>query len=437
MNDGGGMTGAVCPSEVQESVPERHARLTGQAIDKAFVARYILALVGIWVALLTPASVTLALRVGQLVPDEKAEALAFVASLGAAAALFANPVFGALSDRSTLRWGQRRPFIIGGLFFGGLAVMAIGFADSIAGVAIGWVAAQLAFNAAITALVAILPERIPHAMRGRVAGFMGMAPQLGIVGGTFLIQLVGTEGHQMFFWPVVLGVLMTLPFAFTLKETPREAGEVKPIGIGTIFGALWINPIAHRDFALAWLGRFCVWIALYLLTNYKTYFLIDRLGYTTETVPPILTAAMFTLAGCIVVSSLFGGWISDRIDRRKPFVVFASFLYIFTMIIVAMATTVQGFLIGIALSGLAAGLYLGVDYALVARVLPNDRDEAARGMGLFNLSSTIPQTLAPVIAPVFLAIGATGTAGNYTSLFLAGAGAAFVGAIITQFIRTR
>lgn len=39
-------------------------------------------------------------------------------------------------------------------------------------------------------------------------------------------------------------------------------------------------------------------------------------------------------------------------------------------------------------------------------------------MGFFNLSSTIPQTVAPVFAPSLLAMGATGSgAGNYAALF--------------------
>lgn len=427
---------AVPSVEEVDSVPARHMRLTGQIIGTGFMVRYVLAMVGVYIAVLTPASVTLAIRVGQINPDGKAASLAFVASFGAAAALFANPLFGSLSDHSTLRWGQRRPFIIGGILLGVLAVIGIGFAHSIGEIAFGWVMAQLAFNAASTALIAILPERIPVQMRGRVAGFMGMTAQVAMLSGTAITQFVGTTGYGMFVWPSLAGVLLILPFVMTLREHPRTRAQVGPINWGTLAGSFWINPIRHRDFALAWLGRFFVWFANMSLLNFKTYFLIDRLGYSTTTVAPVLTTAMLIMAVTIVSSSIFGGWLSDRTGRRKIYVVGASVLFAVTMVIVSQATTLTSFFLSIGLAGCATGLYMGVDYALVAQVLPDNKDQAAKGMGFFNLTSTVPQTLAPVLGPVLLSIGSSGRADNYTALFLAGALFAVVGASLTQLIRT-
>jgi len=224
-------TVAVPPpdSRLPEPAPERLARLTGQRVGVVFVVRYVVALIGIWLALITPASVTLALRVGQIDPAGKAGSLALVASVGAAAALVANPIFGALSDRSTSRFGQRRPFILGGVLIGCVAVLGIGIAPSIGLVAVGWAVAQVSFNAAVAAAIAILPERVPDALRGRVSGFMGMTGQVGVVGGVYLIQLVGTGGAGMFVWPAVLGLVLVLPFVLTLRESPRTRAEVGPL----------------------------------------------------------------------------------------------------------------------------------------------------------------------------------------------------------------
>ncbi|VWB87057.1 MFS transporter [Burkholderia lata] len=425
----------VAADAIVEGAPERNIRLTGQRITGWFIFRYVTALIGIYVALVTPASVTLALRVGQIDPVGKTASLAIVSSLGAAAALFFNPIFGALSDRSTSRWGQRRPFIIGGVLVGSLAVIAIGFAPTIAFVALGWALAQAGFNAALSSVIAILPERIPAELRGRVSGFMGMAAQVGVVGGTFLIQMVGTRGAAMFLMPTLLGGLMALPFILTLREAPKRRGEVPPIRLADIFGALWINPFHHVDFGLVWVGRFLAWTSLYLLTTYKTYFLIDRLGYTTHTVAPVLTIAMFVLAVAVAISSIGGGWLSDMVGRRKPFVILASVFFTVAMAVVALSTTVTGFLIGIAIAGLGNGLYFGVDYALVSEVLPDKDDAAGKGMGVFNMSSTIPQTLAPLLAPLLLLIAAESGKPNYTSLYFFAAAIAMVSAIFIMFIR--
>ncbi|MGV2052397.1 MFS transporter [Agrobacterium sp. 22-209-1] len=419
----------------EESAPERNIRLTGQKVGLLFVARYIAALVGIYIALITPASVTLAIRVGQIDPAGKAGSLALVASIGAAAALFSNPIFGMLSDRSTSRWGQRRPFIFFGFAIGVLAIFAIGLAPTIPLVALGWAVAQVAFNAAIAAIIAVLPERVPASLRGRVSGFMGMTGQLAVVSGVFLIQLVGTQGAGMFVWPAVLGCALILPFLLTLREVPRKPGEVPNVNLASVIGALWINPFQHRDFGLVWAGRFLAWTALYLLTTYKTYFLMDRLGYTTSTVAPILTTAMFVLAITVAISSIGGGWLSDYLGKRKPLVVLASLFFVASMLIIAFSHSVEMFLVGMAIAGLGNGLYFGVDYALVSEVIPDRENAAAKSMGVFNLSSTIPQTLAPVIAPVLLMIDADGGTPNYTSLYLFAAAFALISAIFIQFIK--
>lgn len=418
---------------VAEDTPAYHARVTGQVINGWFGARYILALIGIWIAVYTPASATLSIRVGQIDPEGKAASLALVASVGAAVALLSNPLLGALSDRSTSRFGQRKPFIIGGVVGGCAAVFGVGLAPNIAFVTIAWALAQLAFNAALAATIAILPERIPTTLRGKVSGYMGMTAQVGVVGGMYLVQLVGTDGPWMFVAPAAIGIGLVLPFALNLREVPRTREQVGRIDLRVIAGSFWINPVKNRNFALAWMGRFFVWTALYLLTTYKTYYLIDRLGYSTQTVVPVLTLILLVLAAAIAVSSIPAGWLSDRVGRRKIFVVIASLFFVAAMLVVAFGTTVTHFIIGIIIAGLGTGLYMGVDYALVAEVLPNQSKEAAKGMGVFNLTTAIPQTIAPVIAPSLLAIGTGG--GNYTAMYLAAAGFALVGAVITQLIR--
>jgi MFS family permease len=141
------------------------------------------------------------------------------------------------------------------------------------------------------------------------------------------------------------------------------------------------------------------------------------------------------LAVAVAIASIGGGWLSDYLGRRKPLVLLASLLFVIAMIVVAFSHSVEVFLVGIAIAGLGNGLYLGVDYALVSEVLPDQNSAAGKGMGVFNLSSTIPQTIAPMLAPVLLLVGADGTAGNYTSLYLFAAVLALVSAIFIQFIR--
>jgi len=85
----------------------------------------------------------------------------------------------------------------------------------------------------------------------------------------------------------------------------------------------------------------------------------------------------------------------------------------------------------VAVVGLGIGLHMSVDLALVLDVLPDDTD-VARDLGVFNIANALPQSIAPAIAPFFLALGA---GQNYTALFLAAAGFAVLGALAVRPVR--
>lgn len=417
------------------ATPELMKRRTGQRVGGWFLARYIIGQLGIWIAVMTPASVTLAIRVGTLDPNNKAASLSLIAGIGAIAALLANPIAGRLSDRSISRFGQRRPFILGGMLVGIAATFVIGSASSLLAVGIGWFIAQAAFNTALSAMFAVLPERVPSRLRGRVSAFMGSGSQIGAVGGTFLVQLTGTNGVGMFLAPAVLGLLLVGVFIFGLREDRRTREEVGPVRLRDIPGAMWINPLRHRDFALAWMSRFLLWLALALLTTYKTYYLVDHVGLSIEETPSVLFIAMLILASAIFVSSVIAGWLSDIVKRRKPFVFVAAVVFASAMLVIAFSDTFAGFLIGVAIAGIGQGSYMGVDYALVSELLPDSATEAAKGMGVFALSASVPQAISPGIAPLLLGVGSVAAEPNYVALYIGAAMFALLASLATLFIR--
>src|SRR4051794_9721229 len=79
-----------------------------------FVTLYTLSYLGTSLLFIAPLVVTLALKVNDLVGKDAAPAsLALVAGVGSAVSLVANPMFGRLSDRTSSRWGMRRPWMVG------------------------------------------------------------------------------------------------------------------------------------------------------------------------------------------------------------------------------------------------------------------------------------------------------------------------------------
>jgi MFS family permease len=129
-------------------------------------------------------------------------------------------------------------------------------------------------------------------------------------------------------------------------------------------------------------------------------------------------------AAAVVAASLVSGMLSDRTGRRKIFVGTAAIVYGLAMFAIAVATSFNGFLVGMAIGGLGFGMYMAVDLALVADVLP-DRERAAKDLGVLNIAGALPSSIAPAIAPAILAIGS----GSYGVLYAVAGFCAVLGAV--------
>src|SRR5215218_5735838 len=113
-----------------------------------FIFLYALAFMSTSLVLIAPLLVTLALKVRSLVGVERApNSLALVVGTGALVAMFGNPFFGRMSDRTSSRLGMRRPWLIIGLLAGSVGVLAVALAPSVPVVLVGWCVAQLFVNA--------------------------------------------------------------------------------------------------------------------------------------------------------------------------------------------------------------------------------------------------------------------------------------------------
>jgi MFS family permease len=105
-------------------------------------------------------------------------------------------------------------------------------------------------------------------------------------------------------------------------------------------------------------------------------------------------------------------------------------VYGVAMFAIAIAGDVNGFLVGMAISGLGFGMYMAVDLALVADVLP-DPAQAAKDLGVFNMAGALPFSIAPAIAPAILAV----TSGSYGALYAVAGVCALLGAVFILPVR--
>src|ERR1700712_449250 len=180
------------------AVPASTTRVV-ERVSWGFIASYAAAYMGAVLLFLAPLLVSLSLKVNSLVGIHRApNSLAVVAGTGALLAMFANPFFGRMSDRTSSRWGMRRPWMVLGLAGGSLGILVVALAPSILVVVVGWCIAQVFLNALLATLVAVLPDQVPVAQRGQVAGVLGVCLPIASVSGTFVVQLFTGNELAMF-----------------------------------------------------------------------------------------------------------------------------------------------------------------------------------------------------------------------------------------------
>jgi MFS family permease len=388
------------------------------------IALYVLAYAGTWIAVQAPVVVSLPLQVEAIAPAHTAQSLSFVLLLGSLVA-FGSPLFGRLSDRTRSRFGRRRPWLLGGAVIGLAGAIILAAASTVPALTIGWCLVKLGGSVSLAALLAVLAEFIVSRQRGLVAGLLGICPPIGAAAGAWLVNAFSGSTTMMFLAPAFVAAGVAIAFVAVMPEGPAPIVERRPVLRG-----LLVNVRKHPDFGWAWLSRFVFFLAVGSIVSYQVLYLRHELGKPKSEIPELIAFATLIKTIVIVAASLVMGRLSDRVGARKPFVFCAALLFIAGPVVIVLSGTYTGFVVGLAIIGLALGTYAPVDLALVIDVLPN-RDEAGKDLGVLNLATTLPGSVAPALAPLLLAVGS----GSYTPLFLATAVFAGVAALLVMPIR--
>ncbi|WP_443079909.1 MFS transporter [Streptomyces sp. P9-A4] len=393
-----------------------------------WVGALSLANLGVWVGWFGPLQLLLARQAEHLTPDHKASTLALVTGVGAAVSMVANPVFGALSDRTTASVGRRIPWVVGGVVGGAAGLLVLAAAQSVMTVIAGWCLVQLALNAAFAALTAAVPDQVPQRQRGLVGGWLGVSQVVGILVGTALATVAGgvVGGYLAC---AVFTVLAAVPYVVMRRDTPLPPAARPAFRWRTFLGGFWIDPRRHADFGWAWLTRFLMNLSYSISTMYLLYYLTDAVRYDgdADNGVLILTALnALTLLSTVVIS----GIRSDRSGRRKSYVIWSGLVISAATLLLAVWQTWTGAVVASLVLGLGFGVYTAVDFALLTDVLPAAEDRG-KDLGVINIANALPQVLAPVIAaPVVTHFG------GYTALYAFAGALALAGSVLVRRIRS-
>ena len=389
-----------------------------------------------------PIQVLLAEQAREISPEHKEQVLGWVLGVGAFVSTVCNPLFGAFSDRTTLRMGRRLPWILVGAAGGSLSLLVLSVAESVPMMMLGWCGVQAFLNAMYAAVTAAVPDQVPEGRRGLVGGFLAIAQTLGVVAGVGIAAVTGSIAAGYLVTIVVL-VALSLPYALNSRDLalPEDYRPV-PFRLGSFLRSFWISPRRYPDFAWAWLTRFLVNTGNYIGTMYLLYYVTDGLGFSEDAGPDKVFVLTVLYAGTMVVTTAFGGAWSDRLGRRKIFVIWSGVVAGTATLILAIPQTYGAALVAAAVLGIGYGIYTAVDFALITQVLPG-AEERAKDLGVINIANALPQVLAPILAGTILAVvrssgGTVATQGETWSMgYAAVYGFAFLVSILGSVFVTR
>ncbi len=404
---------------------------------------------------------------------QQGEALAFILVPGAFISLFANPLFGMLSDETRgrfARFGRRRPYILVGTLVNVGALVWMALARDVVSLAVAYALIQFSNNAATAPFHALLPDIVPKEQRGLASGVMGLLATVGsissvIIASIFIDASKPASAYQQGLWltyGIIIGVMLTMMLitVVSVKErdsTSRITTEQEPLlpplypplvvpvwhtwftrkmlftisgtilAIGTLWGLMtaWntlhvenisistdvqqvvlevvatigilrlfdFNPRRNPDFAWVLLTRLVMTLGIYTVQDFLQFYMRDAVHVSHPEIQT--TNFIIILSITSLISALAAGWLSDHFGR-KHMVYFSGGFMATVGLIFIITHSLPIILAAGAIFGLGYGAYISVDWALVADVLPS-RKNHARDMGVWNISQSLPQVIAPVI----------------------------------------
>ena len=390
-------------------------------VGRGWISLLSLANLGLWMGYFGPLQVLLPNQAEAVAGDDKTTVLAVVTGLGALVAVLTGPIAGALSDITTARTGRRHTWIVAGALLGAAGLAVLAGQRTVLGLVLGWCLAQAGLNALQAGLTAVVPDRTPVNQRGLVSGWIGMPQALGLVIGSILVTAIFTETSTGYLVLALGLVLLAAPFALLTED--------QPLPPGTLAKVRWkIDLKGNPDFAWAFGTRFLVQLGNALGTLYLLYFLTDAVKLDDPEGGLLIMILLYTVG--MIATAMLGGWLSDRIGRRKPFVIWSGVLITIAATLLAFWPTWPMAIVAATLFGAGYGVYLAVDTALITQVLPAAADRA-KDLGVINIATAAPQVLGPAIsAPIVTHLG------GYPALFALTAIVTLAGAVAVVKIRS-
>lgn len=346
----------------------------------------------------------------------KANALATIKAIAVAVTMLMQPLIGIVSDRTRSRWGRRAPWIVAGAVATVVGLLSMQYSNSIMQLLLGWVVAQVGVNMVLGPLGATVADRMPAAQRGVMSAVAGAGLVLGFIAGMSIAgALIGHVGFKSYLMFAAAVLVCSLLFVLVARDVPSSYMRHQAASMRTHLVSCTLA-LRDPDFRWVWSARILLMFGYAVSSTYSVYILqsyIQPAMNAAEAAKAVSLLNLAALPGTVLAMVIAGRW-SDRIMRRKPFVIGASFLLAASMIPPLVWPTLAALYMKFVIGGIAFGIFLAVDQALLIDVLPNKGSAAGRDLGMGAFAANLGSFMGPILAGVVLS-----ATGGYRMIWLA------------------
>ena len=329
------------------------------------------------------------------------------------AGAFAQPIVGAISDRTRTRIGRRKPFFIGGVALTAASLLYLaGFPPLVPMLMVLSVNAFF-LNVAIDPYTALMADIVPPGQRGRIGTVLAIFNMLGQIAATLISLFLWDRSPELVF--VLVAAILVIAFTVTTvgvrePDAPPLPKDPVKIDVAAYVGGL----LGQRELVKYVLAAAVFWLGTGGVLPYLTRFGVRELGTSEcESFQLLLPALGGTILGAIPA-----GYLADRIGK-KPVLLVGLFAFATIALVASQVQTVPQALIAMAFIGLANGVWTALNTPLLVDLVIPERaaEMTGLGSGVWSLS----QPIGAVIAGILI--------GGFDSYR-----AAFVGAAVLIFV---
>lgn len=354
-----------------------------------------------------------------------------VGGISGVAIVIMSPLGGLIADKTRIKFGRRRFWMVAGSIGGAISMLTFTYAPNVPILVVGYILANFFYGLVTLSCYAVVPEQVDPKRFGRVSGLFGAAaPTCVMIGQAVLGVFAAVPVQQKLLAITLIQVVGGVLAALLIKDKQHLGNKGEKKKSGKLFENFYPSIKKYPEYTWALFTKLFINVTNAGL-NMLTLFYIARFHLGETDIFKIM-AYQSPAIMLMVVSGIFGGFISDKIKRQKPFVMLAALITGVCMIAFAFSGSVSWVIVGNFAFNFGFGMYTAVDNALVNRILPS-KEDAGEHIAIMNTTVNLSSAVVTFLAPMLIALGTKTIGGDgYTLFFIVLAAFSILSALVVM-----